>query len=602
MDDDLLTLLRSSKIFSSLSNRTIKKLIPQFEKIELLPDEVLYYQGDPSDSIEILQSGKLATILTTANGEHRIIDYVEPGDTVGEIGTISGEPRPITIKAVKNSILFKLPSEFFVELCHAYPSVLFAIINPIVSRSQKIIRTLSGEKFKRHVVFIPANDIVSMDAFIKNLTDLVNSTSGLVLLSDYNDQFTNTTPDKIQAFLDDAKSKNIKKIKQRRLYVLKHGETTLGKYALEKADIIYVIADDKAPKVLDEFVLHNITEFKENSKSKPELIILHDDDTKLPENTASWLKLNDFNLHHHIRLNRTGDYQRLLRFIRNKAIGVVLGGGGTRGWAHVGAIKALIEAGIPIDAIGGASVGSIVAASYAISESHEVALAEFHELIEHSRYTVSWRNITWPAISLYNAKGLTSIVQKLYDDIEIEDLWLPYFCVSTNFAKNIEVIHQTGSLWKSIRCSISMPGVIPPMLMDGELHFDGGLLNNLPVDVMRKLITHRGNVIAVDLNGSTTDSHIYNFPPVLTFRQAFLAKLGIIYDYKFPPFIDTFLRSLLVGSYLKSQQNSLAANILVNVDLSRFPMLHSDKKQENNLVDLGYDTTVQQIKNMQRKK
>ena len=204
-----------------------------------------------------------------------------------------------------------------------------------------------------------------------------------------------------------------------------------------------MIADDKAPKVLDEFVLHNITEFKENSKSKPELIILHDDDTKLPENTASWLKLNDFNLHHHIRLNRTGDYQRLLRFIRNKAIGVVLGGGGTRGWAHVGAIKALIEAGIPIDAIGGASVGSIVAASYAISESHEVALAEFHELIEHSRYTVSWRNITWPAISLYNAKGLTSIVQKLYDDIEIEDLWLPYFCVSTNFAKNIEVIHQT---------------------------------------------------------------------------------------------------------------------------------------------------------------
>ena len=147
-----------------------------------------------------------------------------------------------------------------------------------------------------------------------------------------------------------------------------------------------------------------------------------------------------------------------------------------------------------------------------------------------------------------------------------------------------------------------MPGVVPPMLMDGELHFDGGLLNNLPVDVMRKLITHRGNVIAVDLNGSTTDSHIYNFPPVLTFRQAFLAKLGIIYDYKFPPFIDTFLRSLLVGSYLKSQQNSLAANILVNVDLSRFPMLHSDKKQENNLVDLGYDTTVQQIKNMQRKK
>jgi NTE family protein len=595
MEDDLLTLLRSSKIFSSLNKRTINRLLPRFEKTELDKDEILYQQGDPSDSIDIVLTGNLTILFTTATGESKVVGMMGPGETIGELGALSGEPRATTVKATQHTILFKLPSDDFVELCHRYPAILFSLISPIVSRSQQIIQTLASEKFKRHIVIIPANRDVVLKDFAPKLEEHVTDLNSLILLSDQTENLL--TSDHIQTIIEKHKTKNIKKIKQKFIYLLSSRDTDLSHYSLPKAEMIYVIANGNSPVVLDDHVKEKLEIFK-STQLKPELILLHDENTKLPQNTIKWLKLANFGLHHHIRIDRSSDFNRLIRFIRNKPVGVVLGGGGTRGWGHAGAIKAITEAGIPIDIAGGASVGAIVAASYALTLSDEETLEQFREVIEGSRYSVSWRNLTWPAISLFNAKGLTHILQTLFGDIQIEDLWLPYFCVSTNMADNTETIHREGSLWEQVRASISIPGVIPPMVLNGKLHFDGGLLNNLPVDIMRNLIGMRGNIVAVELTISNVDSRCYNFPPVLPFWHTLLSKLKIVSDYKFPPFIDTFLKSLLVGSFAKAQQNSLAANLLVSLDLSSFPMLHSNRKLENRIVDIGYESTMLQIKNM----
>lgn len=602
MDDDLLTLLQSSKIFSSLTKRVCKKLLTQFEKIELHHGEVLYHQGDPSDSIELIQNGALVSILTIASGETKVVGEIGPGETVGELGALSGEPRSTTIKAAKTTILFKLPSEKFVELCHQYPAFLFSIINPIVSRSQKLVELVSSEKFKKHIVIIPANDDVSLTTFSERLSEQVSDLMSIVCLSDYNTDSSLLTRNKILNTLEAAKEKNVKRIKQKIIYLLKSTESELAKFCFEKAEMIYVVGHENAPIMISSYVSEKIHKFTLETKLKPELILLHQDNTELPRDTASWLKLTDFALHHHVRLNNTQDYSRLVRFIRNKPVALVLSGGGTRGWAHAGAIRALHEAGIPIDIIGGTSVGAIVAASYALTLSSTETLAQFREVIEASRDSVSWRSLTWPAISLFNSKGLTSVLEKLFGRTTIEDLWLPYYCISTNFAKSAETVHRFGSLWEQVRCSVAIPGVIPPMLLDGELHFDGGLLNNLPVDVMRKMIGHRGTIVAVELVANVNDTRKYDFPPILTFWRTLFGKLGLAYDYKFPRFIDTFLKSLLIGSSVRAQQNSLAANILISIDLSRFPMLHSNKKLESRIIDMGYDTAMENIKNMKRSK
>jgi len=267
----------------------------------------------------------------------------------------------------------------------------------------------------------------------------------------------------------------------------------------------------------------------------------------------------------------------------------VLGGGGTRGWAHLGAIKALHEEKIPIDIIGGTSVGAIVGACYALNESYDDTYKRFHTIIETSRHSVSWRSLTWPVISLFDAKNFTAAQQTAFQKLLIEDTWLPYFCVSSSLANYAECVHRSGLIWEKIRASSSMPGLIPPMVIDGELHLDGGLLNNLPVDIMRQLIGKSGKIVAVELNSSVGDKKRYQFPPVFTFKKAFLArskKKGE--NYRLPRFLDTFMRGLLIGSSAKTRQNSLVANVLVNLNLNKFRLLHSSPKQADKMIEIGY--------------
>jgi NTE family protein len=293
----------------------------------------------------------------------------------------------------------------------------------------------------------------------------------------------------------------------------------------------------------------------------------------------------------------------LLRFIRGKAIGVVLSGGGTRGWAHIGAIKALREAKIPIDIIGGASVGALVACIYAKCQSFEKTNELFRELVIDSKHTISWRSLTWPIISIFNAKKYTNGLMKLFGKNRIEEAWMPFFCITSNLANQSEDIHQEGLMWEKIRATTSLPGVAPPMILDGEMHLDGGLLNNLPVDVMRQFVGKTGKVIAVDLNNFQTDKSKYHFPPIITIKDAFFNKLKIKkHKYRLPSFTDTFLRGLFLNSLLKEKHNAIIANIFVSLDLTAFSMLHSNPDEGAKLMQIGYEETMKQInKNLKRK-
>src|SRR4029078_11767427 len=117
-----------------------------------------------------------------------------------------------------------------------------------------------------------------------------------------------------------------------------------------------------------------------------------------------------------VRMDVPKDVMRLMRFIRDRAVGLVLGGGGTRGWGHFGVIKAIKKAKIPIDIIGGTSAGAIVGACYAFDESFKAAYDRFYKLVISSAHTISWRSLTWPAISIFNAKNYTKALMDAFGE------------------------------------------------------------------------------------------------------------------------------------------------------------------------------------------
>lgn len=268
-----------------------------------------------------------------------------------------------------------------------------------------------------------------------------------------------------------------------------------------------------------------------STRAQKELVLLHAADTALPTGTVKWLNIRSgLWRHHHIRCNHdlipptrataarpnvaiaTGspgsihpDFGRLARRLLGQSVGLVFGGGGAKGAAHLGVIRALEEAGVPIDMVGGVSIGSMVAALYA----QETALKGSEIAERFSRMAESmgnWWNLlfdlTYPVVALMTGRNFNRVIEKTLLRGAIEDLWLPYFCITTDATAVQERIHTDGSLWRYVRASMSLTGYLPPMCdpVDGHWLLDGGYVNNLPADAMFKMGADK--VIAIDIGGA----------------------------------------------------------------------------------------------------
>src|SRR5262249_17605392 len=169
--------------------------------------------------------------------------------------------------------------------------------------------------------------------------------------------------------------------------------------------------------------------FKERAGSLPELLLLHPSGgaQNLPEHFA--VRSGVFESHHHVRSGNIADIQRLSRFIAGRAVGIVLAGGGARGFAHIGILKALMESGVPFDHLGGTSMGAIIAAGMAaewtIEELTERVRAAFVEVNPLSDYTL-------PLIALVRGKKVSNLLRENFGDVRIEELPKPFFCVSSD--------------------------------------------------------------------------------------------------------------------------------------------------------------------------
>ena len=264
---------------------------------------------------------------------------------------------------------------------------------------------------------------------------------------------------------------------------------------LRQADRIFLLG--RADQPLPQSPL-DLPAFKERASGLPEFLLLHPqgDRANLPENFS--MRSGLFESHHHVRAGNTGDIKRLARFIAGRAVGIVLAGGGARGFAHIGIIKALKEAGVPFDHVGGTSMGAILAAGMAMEW-------DIPELTERMRAVFVKQNplsdFTLPLIALVRGKKASMALHKHFGDVRIEELAIPFFCVSSDLTTGRIHEHRAGVLWRALRATVALPGILPPVTYHGHLLVDGGVMNNLPVDVMREHAMGAGPIIACDVTG-----------------------------------------------------------------------------------------------------
>jgi NTE family protein/lysophospholipid hydrolase len=189
-------------------------------------------------------------------------------------------------------------------------------------------------------------------------------------------------------------------------------------------------------------------------------------------------------------------------------VGVVLGGGFARGIAHSGVIRALDQARVPIDFIGGTSMGAIMAAEYAYGINAEGMLETTVDVMR--KYLRG--DITIPMVAFLKGDQVARLILAVMGncDCDLEDLWIPCFSVSANLTRGAMHVHTTGSTLKSILASSRAPGMYPPVVVNGDLHVDGGIVNNVPSDVMKEF-SKGARVIAINVSPQVDPTMIADY-------------------------------------------------------------------------------------------
>jgi len=299
--------------------------------------------------------------------------------------------------------------------------------------------------------------------------------------------------------------------------------------------------------------------------------------------------------HHHIVFDSTDDYKRLCRFLTGHAISLVLGGGGARGCAHIGVVRAMRELDVPIDAIGGTSIGSVVASAFALGCTPDEILDKIDNIARESNPI---KDLTLPMVSLMTGGKLNKGLQKMYGDVHIEDLWVKYYSVSANLTRAQTEVHKRGPVWKSVRASMSIPGHIPPVVFNGDLHVDGGVLDNLPVDVMREICD--GIIIAnnvspsIDLNAAglseaTHSGWYYGWYYILNALYPFTKKAEL------PNILNTLMRSGMLSSIKAINVSKAMADIYMSPPIEKFQLLDFGSAHE--IEEVGYKYALEVMNN-----
>ena len=245
-----------------------------------------------------------------------------------------------------------------------------------------------------------------------------------------------------------------------------------------------------------------------------------------------------------------GDFHRLARRLCGKSVGLVLGGGGARGLAHVGVIRALEEAGLPIDIIGGTSIGAFVGAVYA----QDADVVPMYGRVKKfaGRMGSMWRfalDVTYPSASYTTGHEFNRGIFKTFGDSQIEDFWLEYYCNSTNISKSRPEIHTSGYVWRYIRASMSLAGLLPPMCDEGAMLLDGGYTDNLTVSHMKALGADQ--IFAVDV-GSLDDDTPQAYGDSLSGFWASINRWNPFSSYPNPPTLSEIQARL---AYVSSVDN-----------------------------------------------
>ncbi len=554
------------------------------EWVDVPAGHVLFSEGDAPDAAYFVLSGRLQATTVDRAGKVRVLNDIGRAEVLGELAIIQQSARTATVTALRDSTLARFPIADFERLLVAHPELLLLIVRRIVSR---ITGAGVRRRTARTVALALVGDIGPDDvaaqvaAAVAGWGDSAVVDSGRVDAQLHRPGIAQSGgadlgDTRVSQYLYELESAHAHVV-----YVTDPTVTAWSRRVVQRADTVVVVAP--AHLAVDERALaQRFVEACTDTRVPRWLALVHPAGARRPLPRGLDHVRASFDEIHHLRRGDDADLQRLARLSLGRGWGLVLGGGGARGFAHLGVVRALRELGVPIDRVGGASMGSIFAALTAMYDDLDeiVALAEaqFDRLLD---YTV-------PVVSLLKAKRITENIARVGGGYDVEDLWIPFYCVSTNLTKSRLEVHRRGDLVTALRASIAIPGVLPPVPFGDDLLVDGGVLDNVPADVMRA-DPSIATVIAVDVATAMGPSAGADWGMYLSGWQALRrAVAGRSSGAAFPGVGSVLVRTMITGSEGKRSaiRDDGTADLYLDLEMQGVGLLEFRKLRS--VMDRGY--------------
>ncbi len=502
---------------------------------------MLVRQGDPTNELYIVLAGRFFVTLDSRPG---VIAEIGPGEPIGELAFFGNVTRTANVVAARDSEVLLLTREAYANIVRHAPGIQTRILTSVAVRLAAVTAASPTLKARpaRTVALLPIGASGVLPAgFLERLTRALAPRKVAVVSAD-------TIRTKLSAYGETAIGAFVTGIERSAdivLFVLERDAFESSRLCLNFADELLLVASQA--ETATSAVEPSQIEREAMRFFIPEhlgLVICREKSAEPISAARRWLDRRDVALHHHVALDSQSDFERLARFMTGTATGLVLGGGGVFGCAHIGVAKALKEAGVAIDFIGGTSVGAGVAAALAAGFEPDAILDRAEEMFVRNR---TMRRVTVPIHSLLDHRAFDASLQRHYGERRMEDLPLNCFAVSANLTSRQMHVHRRGLLWEAVRASTAIPGILPPFIKEeGDVLVDGALVDNVPVDVMRKLKLGPNIVVLFQHTGEWRFTKAYAQLPTRGTLLRHLIMRRRTVDY--PTLVSIVLRGMFLSS------------------------------------------------------
>ncbi len=492
--------LRNAPVFADLSPAMLERVADITADVTLPRGEWLFREGDPADAVYLVRVGHLEVVreVLSDNGEQseQTINTLTRGAVLGELALLSGSARSAAVRALRDTELLRIDRPHFDALLRSEPELALSLTR-VLSTQLQASRAIPAVKRARPVTIAmrAAGPGVPLLELADELSRALCHHGRVAVLYPREDGDGALAP------------------ASRAEAAARYGPL-VESCELEHDQVIMVCGQGVEPSAWDEFCVSRADRVLA-VVAGPAPVGAQDS----PRSWASGLRGADL-VGYGIRegsgelagwlteLAPAGvhaisagpglraDVERMARRLSGRALGVVLSGGGGRAFAHLGVLEVLVEAGMPVDRVGGVSMGAFIGGQLAMGRDvPAIDACCYEEWVRRNPIN----DYTLPRAGLIRGNKARAMLERVFGESYVEDLSRPFYCASVNLRRSGLVISRSGPLFEAVGASMSLPLIAPPIRNDDELLIDGSLLDNLPLEPMSQ--AGEGPVLAIDIKG-----------------------------------------------------------------------------------------------------